>query len=86
VTYPNDPNMNRRDNIRDETSYTSWIIGGIVMLAVILGIFMLVGRDSDTNTASNANSPPTTSRPASSPSTTGSGTTTPAPAPASPAR
>jgi hypothetical protein len=84
VTYQNDPNMKRRNNVSDETSYTSWIIGGAVMLAVILGIFMLVGGDSNTNTASNANAPATTSRPA--PATTGSGATTPAPAPAAPAR
>jgi hypothetical protein len=82
VTYQNDPNMNRRNNISDETSYTSWIIGGAVMLAVILGIFMLVGGGSNTNTATNANAPATTSPPA----TTGSGATTPAPAPAAPAR
>jgi hypothetical protein len=84
MTYPNDPNMNRND-ITDETSTSTYIIGGVVMLAVILGVFMLVGGgDSNTNTASNANPPATTSRPA--PATTGSGATTPAPAPAAPAR
>jgi hypothetical protein len=81
VTYQNDPNRNRND-ITDETSTTTYIVGGVVMLAVIFGIFMLVGGDSNTNTASNANAPATTSRPA----TTGSGATTPAPAPAAPAR
>ena len=31
MTYQNDPNINRR-NHRDDTSYTGWIIGGIVAL------------------------------------------------------
>jgi hypothetical protein len=68
-----DPNYNRRNQpgYRDDTSYTGWIIGAIVTLAIIVGGFMLFGRDAGTsNTASNA------SRPA---------TTTTAPAPAAPA-
>jgi hypothetical protein len=73
MTYnPNDPDPARR-NLRmgdEETSYTGWVIGGIVALVVILGIFLMTGRP--TNTASTS-SPATTSRPAlTPPATTGS--------------
>jgi hypothetical protein len=74
MTYENDPNRRRT---RDDTSYTGWIIGGVIAVAVILGIFMLTNRTDNTNTASNT--------PATAPSTTGSGATTPAPGPGKPA-
>jgi hypothetical protein len=68
MTYQNDPNINRR-NHRDDTSYTGWIIGGIVALALVIGLFAMFGRNN-TNTASNTapNSPAATA-----PTTTGSG-------------
>jgi hypothetical protein len=70
MSYQDDPNINRRNRMdRDDTSYTGWIIGGILALALVVGIFAMFGRDN-TNTASN-NTPnrPTTS----APSTTGAG-------------
>ena len=71
MTYQNDPNINRRNNRmdRDDTSYTGWIIGGIVALALVIGLFAMFGRNN-TNTASNTapNSPAATA-----PTTTGSG-------------
>jgi hypothetical protein len=77
MTYQND--RNHRAGMREETSYTSWLIGGIVAIAVILGIFAMMNRGDNTNTASDT--PASTSRPA----TTGSGPVSP-PAPAAPAR
>jgi len=84
MTYPNDPNFRRRD-MDSSTNYTSWIVGGIVALAVIFGIFMMFGRDDNSTTASNTspNRPAATSpatAPAPSPGTTGAGTTSPPPA------
>ncbi len=68
MTYQDDPNLNRRKRMdREDTSYTSWIVGGLVALALIVGLFAMFGRDN-TNTASN------TSRPAATaPATTGTG-------------
>jgi hypothetical protein len=77
MTYQNDPN--RRSGMREERSYTSWLVGGIVAIAVILGIFAMMNRGDNTNTASNG--PASTNRPA----TTGSAPVSP-PAPAVPAR
>ena len=73
-----------RDESR-EAGYGSWIVGGLVALAVIAGIFAFVGRDaSNTSTASNTPDRPAASAPAttpsSSPGTTGSGSTSPPPA------
>ena len=88
MTYQNDPNINPNRRVRDESSYTGWIVGGAVALAVIVGIFMMYNRNG-VNTAStvNPNSPAaTTTAPATTPSTTGSATPQspgpPAPAPA----
>jgi hypothetical protein len=95
MSYQDDPNINRRNRMdRDETSYTGWIIGGILALALIVGIFAMFGRDNANTASNNTPNRPTTSVP----STTGSsampnnpnGTTpqrdtnqpTPAPAPA----
>jgi hypothetical protein len=79
MSYQNDPNINRRSGVRDNASYTGWIVGGLVTLALLIGLFTMFGRDNNkTNTASN-NAPvtSTTNRPAA-PSTTGSGTIAPA--------
>jgi hypothetical protein len=71
MSYQDDPNINRRTRMdRDDTSYTSWIIGGLVAVALVVAVFAMFGRDN-TNTASNNTSP---TRPAATaPSTTGSG-------------
>jgi hypothetical protein len=87
MTYQNDPKTNRPINRgagRDDTSYTSWIIGAVAVAAVILGVFMWTGRTNTSNTASNTdvNRPQATApvNPSSPPSTTGSATPS-APAP-----
>jgi hypothetical protein len=69
MSYQNDPNINRRNNRidRDDTSYTGWIVGGLVALALVVGLFAMFGRDN-TNTASNTTRPAATA-----PTTTGSG-------------
>ena len=70
MTYQDDPNLSRRSYPpKDDTSYAGWIIGGIVALVVILGIFFLAGRPND-NTAANAPG-------ANTPTTTGSATPAP---------
>ena len=84
TNYQNDPNINRRNQAgyRDsQTSYTGWIVGGLVALALVIGAMLMFGRDNGTtSTANNTNRPATAT-------TTGSGAaTTPAPAtPAAPA-
>lgn len=74
MTYPNDPNPNRTASDRT-AGYVPWIIGGVVAVAVIAGIFMWVSPDESTTTASS----PAGDRPAAGASTTstpaGSGTT-----------
>ena len=75
MTYQDDPNGDLRRSkplTGENTHYTGWIIGGIVVLVVILGIFMMTGRTDKTNNASN---PPAIT---TAPATTGSGSTAPA--------
>jgi hypothetical protein len=81
MTFQEDPNRPRRPMVQNETSYTTWILGGIAALAVIFGLAFMFGRgDGTTSTATNTDRPAAT-QPASPnpPSTTGSGTTSPAP-------
>ena len=85
---PNDPNrdMNRGMNreMRRDVGYGSWIVGVLVFVAVIAGIFAFFGRDSSNTTASNTTDRPAAGAPATTPSpspgTTGSGSTSPPPA------
>lgn len=91
MTYnPNDPNNVNDPNYRasnrrapaNDSSYTGWIIGGAVALAVILGfVFLLPATNS--NMTSNNNNGTTVSSPArpAAPlsSTTGSGAMSPEP-------
>ena len=78
MSYQDDPNLNRDPDRRMDragTSYTGWIVGGVLALAVIIGIFAMSGRTDTTNTAANADrgtatAPANTTRPA--PATTGS--------------
>jgi hypothetical protein len=73
ANYENDPNYPRRNrpgSVEEETNYTGWVIGGLVALALAIGLFTMFGRDTaTTNTAVNNPRPVTT-------------TTTPAPLPA----
>ena len=77
MTYQSDPNTNRRNDIRDDTSYTHWIIGGVVALAIVIAAAAFISKGN------NPDQPQTTTTvpaPAPSPSTTGSDTAPPAPA------
>jgi len=77
MTYQSDPNSNRRNDIRDDRSYTHWIIGGVVTLAIV------IAAAAFTSTGNNPDEPQTITAvpaPASSPSTTGSDTAPLAPA------
>ncbi|MGC1465794.1 MAG: hypothetical protein WA792_08690 [Pseudolabrys sp.] len=101
MTYPNDPNLNRDPGL-DRTNrgmargsgYTGWIIGVIVLVAIVIAIVATTDRGPNSNTASNVIAPaskaPAMTSPAPTaapPATTGSGTTSPQPAaPAAPAR
>ena len=69
MSYQDDPNFNRRRNgLGNDRNYTGWIVGGVIAIAVILGIFAMTGRSDRTNTtANNANRPAATA-----PVTTGS--------------
>ena len=70
MSYQDDPNINRRNRIdREDTSYTGWIIGGIVALALVVGIFVMFGRDNTSTASNNTPNRPT----ATAPITTGSG-------------
>ena len=77
MTYQSDPNTNRRNDISDDTSYTHWIIGGVVALAIV------IAATAFTSTGNDPDQPQTTTTvpaPAPSPSTTGSDTAPLAPA------
>ena len=80
MTYQDDPNNPDRRSypMTEDTSYTGWIVGGIVALVVIIAVFALIGSSTDRNgTAAN---PPAT------PTTTGSATPNALPpSPATPA-
>jgi hypothetical protein len=60
MTYQNDPNINRpRTPVREERSYTGWIVAAVVALAVVLGIYTMSSRTNNTN-AANTTPPVTT--------------------------
>lgn len=85
----NDPNYTARNRAAaNDSSYTGWIIGGVVVLAVILGIVFLL-PSNNSNMATNDNNRNTLSSPArpAAPlsSTTGSGATSPEPTTPAPA-
>ena len=68
MTYQDDPNNPDRRSypMTKGTSYTGWIVGGIVALVVVIAVFALMGSSTDQHgTAAN---PPATS------TTTGSAT------------
>jgi hypothetical protein len=79
MTYQNDLNTNRRSDISDDTSYTGWIIGGVVALAIVIAAVAF------TSTGNSPDQPQTTTTvpapaPTPSPSTAGSDTAPPTPA------
>ncbi|HEU4661761.1 MAG TPA: hypothetical protein VFS63_13980 [Pseudolabrys sp.] len=80
MTFPDDPNLNRTSKrTTGGTPYTGWIVGLLILIAVIV-IFAWANTGRNAGTASNNNNPPATaSQPATPPATTGSGTTSPAP-------
>jgi len=82
-----DPDYPKRPSypMTDETNYTGWIVGGILALVVVLGLFFAFGGTSnETSTAVNRPAPTTTgSGIAPAPATTQAPALTPAqPAPA----
>jgi hypothetical protein len=60
MTYQNDPKLDRRQSypMTEERSYAGWVVGGILALVVIAGLFFAFGRTDRNNTI--ANSPATT--------------------------
>ena len=44
MSYQSDPRDRRPAS--DNTSYTGWIVGGLVALAVVAGIFMMTNRNA----------------------------------------
>jgi hypothetical protein len=83
MTYQDDPNGNLRRNEMgtEEPSYTGWMVGGAVALAIILGVFMMSNRTDNSGMAPNDS--PQASRPATPPATSGSGSSQPGNSPAS---
>jgi hypothetical protein len=80
MTIKEDPNRPRHPMVRNETSYTTWILGGVAALAVIFGLAFMFGRDDGTTSTAIGTDRPAATQPASPSPTTGSGTTSPAPA------
>ena len=77
MTYQSDPNSNRRNDIRDDRSYTHWIIGGVVALAIVIAAVAFI------STGNSPERPQTiTTVPAPAPSSSKTGSDTPPPAPA----
>ena len=77
MTYQSDPNSNRRNDIRDDRSYTHWIIGGVVALAIVIAAIAFI---STGNYPDRPQTITTVRAPAPSSSTTGSDTAPPTPA------
>jgi hypothetical protein len=71
MTYENDLNTNRRSDMHDDARYTTWIIGGVVTLAILIAAaaFISTGNNRDLDLPQI-----TTTIPAPAPSTTGSDT------------
>jgi hypothetical protein len=81
MTYKNDPNINRpRTPIREERSYTGWIVAAVAALAVVVGVYAMSSGTNIPNTA-DTTPPVTTGSAIPSNSTPAAPTTTPAPAP-----
>jgi hypothetical protein len=70
MTHENDLNTNRRSDMHDDARYTTWIIGGVVTVAIVITAAAFI------STGNNRDDLPqiTTTVPAPAPSTTGSDT------------
>jgi hypothetical protein len=55
MTYQNDPKLPPRNSypMTEDRSYTGWIVGSIVALAVIIALVFMFARDDKTATATN---------------------------------
>jgi hypothetical protein len=71
MTHENDLNTNRRSDMHDDARYTTWIIGGVVTVAIVItaAAFISTGNNRDLDLPQI-----TTTVPAPAPSTTGSDT------------
>jgi hypothetical protein len=49
MTYQNDPNTNRRSDISDDNFYTSWIVGGGIVFAVVIAAIAFVSTGNKPN-------------------------------------
>jgi len=85
MTYQNDPNRHKSYPMNESRSYTGWIVGAVVALAVVLGIFAMTGRTNDSNTAANSPAAPTTTGSATPNAQPANPTPGPATTPAKPA-
>jgi hypothetical protein len=94
MTYQNDPNRPRfstnasrpRYPMTDERSYTGWIVGAVVAVAVVLGIVALTARNKNETVAATNRPVPVTTGAAVPAPTSGMGTSgAPVQAPAKPA-
>jgi hypothetical protein len=71
MTYENDLNTNRRSDMHDDARYTTWIIGGVVTLAIVIAAAVFI---STGNYLALEVPQIITTAPAPAPSTTGSDT------------
>jgi hypothetical protein len=71
MTYENDLNTNRRSDRHDDARYTTWIIGGVVTLAIVIAAAVFI---STGNYLALEVPQIITTAPAPAPSTTGSDT------------
>jgi hypothetical protein len=46
MMHQSDPNTNRRNDISDDNVYTSWIISGAVVLAIVIAVFAFISTGS----------------------------------------
>jgi hypothetical protein len=73
MTYPNGPNRNSFRRPADtRTNTATWVVGAIVVLAVVFSVFAMTRHGNNTNTASNNG---TTATQRSTPSSPGPATT-----------
>ena len=62
--------------MKEETSYMGWVIGGLVALALVIGLFTMFGRDTTTTNTAIYTTRPVTTTPAPLPAPATTGTVT----------